>query len=123
MAEATTRPLLDVLREYRNGALSHALNLHFGEVLAAVAKERKAGSLTLTIKVTPESSSAVGMELEASVSTKTPKPSLPKALFFLHDGGLFRNDPGQADMFEEHTDPVTGEITQRPKFREVGGNG
>lgn len=121
MKPTDARPFTDSLREYRNGALVRHLTDAQAEVLAAVAKHRKKGSLTLSMTFTPEEGSERGIQVDASVSIKVPKPSLPKALFYVADGGLFRNDPGQTEMFEEVVDPVTGEVTDRPKLRGVDG--
>jgi hypothetical protein len=115
------RPFLQAMQEYRNGALSRELTDNVAAVLAAVLKHRKKGSLTLKVTFSPESGSANGIETEAAVSTTVPRASLPKAVFFAHEGGLFRNDPGQADMFEEAHDPLTGELTERPVLRGVDG--
>lgn len=115
------RPFLQAMGEYRNGALSRELTDNVAAVLAAVLKHRKKGSITLKVSFTPESGSPNGIETEASVSTTVPRASLPKAVFFAHEGGLFRNDPGQGDMFEEQVDPSTGEVTERPVLRGVDG--
>lgn len=111
------RPFTDSLREYRNGALVRHLTEAQAEVLAAVVATRKAGAVTLKLKFVPEDGSPNGVTVEAAVSTTVPKKSLPKAVFFVNDGGLFRNDPMQGEMFTESVDPTTGEVTERPVLR------
>lgn len=118
------RPITDVIRDYRNGALVAMATDNLAEVTEAVRRTRKAGSVTIKLTLTPEAGSAHGVDVAGDVSVKLPRPTLPKALFFVDaDGSLVRNDPAQADLYEDHVDDSTGEVTSRPRLRDVGAVG
>jgi hypothetical protein len=102
---------VDVVQGYRNGRLLAQLNTEYTELALACAGLRKGGSITLTLTLDPEQVGN-GFDLHASISTKLPKPKLPKSTAFMDASGrLFREDPKQAEMFPdvEH-DPVTGVV-------------
>jgi hypothetical protein len=97
----------DTLREYRNGSLVRHLSEELAAVVLAVQKERKPGSLKLTLTLTPDPASDYEFSVQAGVAVSIPKPSLPKATFFAdRDGGLFRTDPNQNDFFDEDDRPI-----------------
>lgn len=114
--------LEDVIRLYRNGALSDQAAGHLRELIEAVQRTRKGGKIQLTLNVQPEAGSANGVEVTADMKTTLPKPPLPKAVFFVGaEFNLSRTDPGQREMFTEAVDPATGEVTDRPVLRDVTG--
>ena len=118
------KPITDVIREYRNGQLVEQATEAFADLIQQVQLTRKGGSFTLSLKVTPEAGSANGVEVVADMSVKAPRPTLPKAIFFVDsDFSLSRNDPAQREMFSERIDESTGEVTRVPIMRDVtGGN-
>lgn len=112
----------DVIRLYRNGALSEAAAANLRDLVEAVQLTRKGGKITLTLSVSPEQGSLNGVDVTADLKVTLPKPPLPKATFFVDgDYGLSRTDPGQREMFKEHVDGETGVVTERPVFRDVTG--
>jgi hypothetical protein len=86
-----------VLMEYNNGALDELLVNELQDVVMAVRRTEKAGTLTLKIKVSPNGDAMV--ELDATVNTNKPAGSVGKALFFpTEEGLLLRRDPRQAEL-------------------------
>lgn len=114
------KPITDVIREYRNGQLVDQATAAFAELIQAVQHTRKGGEFTRKLKVTPESGSANGVEVVADMAVKAPRPTMPKAIFFVDaDYSLSRNDPAQREMFREVVDGTTGEVTERPILRDA----
>ncbi|WCS66522.1 hypothetical protein TMCBR2_gp037c [Caulobacter phage TMCBR2] len=103
----------DLIAGYRNGRLLAELNSEASALALACAQLRKGGSITLTISLDPEQVGN-GFDIHASISTKLPKPKLPKSQAFMDASGrLHRTDPAQAEMFAEvDHDPVTGEVIE-----------
>ncbi len=56
------------------------------------------GSVTLTMNFEVE---GVSMEVDASITSKIPKPKRGKSFFFVTDDGLSTEHPKQANMFPE----------------------
>ena len=87
----------DVLAQLSSGQVVDDLNESVAEVTKAVEESGKAGSLTLKIAIAPNGESMV--TFEATVTTKTPKASLGKTLFYTDaEGGVHRRDPRQCEM-------------------------
>lgn len=92
-----SRPFLDLLREHRNGLTHDELSDALNEVVEAVATERKAGKLSLTISIKPHGDGAV-MVMDDVKITK-PKVSKGGSLFFVTpDNNLARQDPKQPNL-------------------------
>jgi len=93
----TARPFMDLLREHRNGLTHDELSDALQELVAAVAEERKAGTLTLKITVKPQGDGAVMVMDEVKVVP--PKKTKGGSLFFVTpENNLQRQDPRQADL-------------------------
>jgi hypothetical protein len=109
---STARPFLDLLREHRNGLTHDELTEALQEVVAAVAEERKAGKLVLTINIKPHGDGAV-MVMDDVKVTK-PRPTKGGALFFVTpENNLARQDPKQPNL------PLR-EVGDRDAPREIG---
>lgn len=82
------------------GDLLPALDEELSELVGAIKKVGKAGTLTLTIGIKPEGSGEL-VTTAAKVSVKAPKEARQPTLFFTTDGdGLSRHDPRQLPVFE-----------------------
>lgn len=93
------RPITDVLRDVRGGQFVDAATDVLATVVKAVLEHRKAGEVTITLKLKPDPVEN-GVEIDAQVKSKTPLPSVGKAIFFAdEEGGLLRTDPRQREMF------------------------
>lgn len=91
------RPFMDLLREQRNGRLHDLLTEKMQELVQSVVEERKGGTLTMTLTVTPKGDGAV--LLSDKVAIKTPEPARGESLFFVTpENNLERQDPRQREM-------------------------
>ena len=108
------RPITDVLRDIRRGAVVDAASEELAEIVKAVLATEKPGELTLKIKLKPRAKGDNAILVSVDLSAKRPQPDLPDAFFFADlDGDLLRDDPNQIRMFAdaaERVDPKTGEI-------------
>lgn len=96
--------ITDLLRQAQNGKVAESSTEALREVSAAAIAARKPGELTLKIKVVPETQGRQ-TTLEFDVSTKSPRPKLPKGIFWMSDNyDLLRADPDQREMFAGVTD-------------------
>lgn len=94
-----TRPVTDILREYRNGRAVDLASTRLAELIQAVDQTNKAGELTIKIKVKPEKGGGSQKTLAIEVKHKIPEIDLPDAVFFSDgDGSLHRTDPDQSEM-------------------------
>ena len=83
-----------ILMNYGGGMLDELLVTELQDIVLAVMRTEKQGTLTLTIKVSPNNGNTV--ELDATVNAKKPVNSVGKALFFPDEqGNLLRQDPRQ----------------------------
>lgn len=81
----------------RDGALVVQATEDLQDVITAVREQGKPGSFTLKLKVEPNGEDTVTITPE--ITTKEPKPSVGKGVFYTDDGGnLFRRDPRQRDI-------------------------
>ncbi|APX84593.1 hypothetical protein BV511_07635 [Methylorubrum extorquens] len=91
-----SRPFADVLREL-NGDAYDELTLQLGEVVQAVMKTGKAGSLSLSLKVAANGTGSV--TITDDIKVKVPEAARPKTMFFATESGsLMRNNPRQHEM-------------------------
>lgn len=88
------RPFMDLLREQRGGRLHDDLSDRMQELVAAVAEERKQGTMTIILTVTPKGDGSV--VVSDKVTLKTPEPQRGESIFFVTpDNNLERQDPRQ----------------------------
>ena len=93
---------------FNRGRTHDELTTKMAEVVAAVADTGKAGTLTLTIKVTPAKGVDGMVLVEDDVKAKVPTLSRAAAMFYVAEGGILsENHPGQLGMFS-----VQGEQTR-----------
>jgi hypothetical protein len=93
------KPITDVLREYRKGALADEASDVFAKVIRAVMETGKPGTLTLTLTAKPHKGDSAIIILAGEVNGKPPKETLPDAIFYAdEEGGLHRADPKQREM-------------------------
>jgi hypothetical protein len=90
-------PFTAWLSDHRNGALAAELTEKFGDLVEAVTRHGKAGSLVLTLKINP--SGDYQMIVKDSVTAKAPSPPAPETFYFADgNGGLSRRDPRQPQL-------------------------
>lgn len=124
-----TRPIVDTLRELRNGVFLDEASEALAEVVRAVTRTGRAGALKLTLTIKPAARGTVSTVIvDADVQQKLPPADREITMFFpTADGNLSRNDPKQPDMFPRivitrsdpvadvpaDVDPETGEVLHR----------
>lgn len=85
------------LAEQRRGLLHAELSEQLAELVTACMTTRKAGSLTLSVKVKPTGDAHV--EVTDDVVIKVPRDVRPPSIFFTDEHGtLHRNDPRQGKL-------------------------
>lgn len=94
------RPFSDWLRDQRGGATAEELATKMNELVAAVERQGKGGSLTLTIEIKPISKEMSGQLLVSdTIKVKLPEPKRGATLFFsTPENNLSRRDPRQAEL-------------------------
>ncbi|MFJ8966084.1 hypothetical protein ACIRG5_42510 [Lentzea sp. NPDC102401] len=87
------------------GRLNETASHELTELLKAVRETNKPGSITITLKITPDKGSGGERVVVAgSVTTKKPAFDPRTSIFFLdEDGGMHRNDPRQHELFEQES--------------------
>ncbi len=103
------------LRDLRAGATLDDLDSAIAEVVSAVKATRKAGEITLKLKIRPpKKSSAMYLTVEDEVITKVPKHDRADTIFFpLADNSLSRADPSQIPLELRSVESInteTGEV-------------
>jgi hypothetical protein len=96
--ERQTVPFADTLQKLQRGKTARELALAMQDLTGAVMDTGRAGSITLTLKVSK--SKAGGMvEISDSWSVKAPKPDREVSMFFVDDDhNLHRQDPRQGEL-------------------------
>jgi hypothetical protein len=101
-------PFLEALPELEYGSLAPRLGEDLAKLVAEVTATRKAGSITLKLKIKPAGDRGQ-VEIISDVDLKLPKPEPGKSLFFGTDKGqLLRHDPRQQKLpgFEDEDGPI-----------------
>lgn len=113
-AGAQVRPFAEFIREQRRGGLHDDLGNALQELVEACLATGKAGTLKLTLKVTPSDASEFAhLEVADDVDVKPPKPDRPSSIFFAdRSANLVRNDPRQQSLGLREVDRTTGEIKE-----------
>lgn len=94
--------LTDIMGNIRGGFALHKAGERLNEVIKAVVETGKKGSVTLTISVTQDKNDANVVELAPEVKAKIPEKGFTPGVFFAsEDGELSKEDPRQAEMFEQ----------------------
>lgn len=93
------RPLFDTLRDLRGGQVIDDLALNIQELVQAVQSTGKAGSMKLTIVVTPMKGSTEAFVIKDTIALKKPMiESAGTVLFPTPDGNLTRTHPKQDSL-------------------------
>lgn len=91
------RSIADVLRDLTGGQTYDELNAALAEVVGAVTKTRKAGEVSLKLKIKANGESSVMITDE--IKTKVPQDTRGETLFFTTaNGDLIRDDPRQSKL-------------------------
>lgn len=109
----------DWLAQHARGDLDREMGEHLNNVAEAVALLDKAGSVTLTLKVTKTGGRLL---VAAKVASKAPEADPEAGLYFLGADGLTKDDPFQEKFdlrpgvtdapVRRHVDTETGEVTE-----------
>lgn len=95
-----------VLRETGKGTAAEDADAALREVTRAVQNTGKAGSVTVTVKITPPKNGETFVMVTGEVSAKVPRIEPKPSIYFpTPDGDLSRHDPDQLDL-------ITGEIAR-----------
>ncbi len=87
----------DVLGNLEGGVTFNQINDQLQELVLAVTQHRKAGEMTVTLKVAPNGETAVSVI--AAFKAKVPEASRGTSVFFVDGGGnLLRRDPRQPEL-------------------------
>ena len=87
----------DVLGHLEGGDAFEQLNDELAEVVLAVQTVRKAGEITVKLKVSPNGERAVSVTCD--IKTKVPQPARAVTTFFTDQAGnMLRRDPRQAEL-------------------------
>ena len=106
------RPFFDTLREVRGGDALDDLATELADVVAAVRKTGKAGTLTLKLSIAPASKGDVQtLMLADTISAKLPRADRGSTVFFSDDANnLSRRDPRQGEITLRAVDEPAQEI-------------
>lgn len=92
------KPFAAWLQEQRQGGLHGEVSDALAELVSKVAEHGKAGTLTLTVKVSPSKVDGA-VEVDDKLALKAPEPEKSAALFFADSrGNLSRQDPRQPEL-------------------------
>lgn len=99
--EATpcVRTFIDLLRELNEGSVHDQLSAELQALTEAVARHRKAGTLTLTIAIKPSTANAFAYFVAHDIKVKAPAPDKQSDLMFINDDNkLQRKHPKQNEI-------------------------
>jgi hypothetical protein len=87
----------DVLGSVEGGTVFNQINDELQDLVVAVTEHRKAGEITVTLKVSPNGERAVSVT--AAFKSKQPQPAKGVTIFYADGGGnLLRKDPRQPEL-------------------------
>lgn len=94
--DAETRTFDDFFRELRRGGALYEAGEKLRDLVAAVERTGKGGSLTIKLSIQPDGKYGTAVEVSDQITTKLPEPKRDSSLFFM-DGShnLTRNNPDQ----------------------------
>ena len=97
---ATAQDVLDLLVGLRQGAALEEYAESVSELLEAVRKTGKGGSIQFTLKVAPISAAdSVTLTIDDALTLKAPKlPAGSTVMYRTEDGRLSRRDPRQPEL-------------------------
>lgn len=96
--DVTRKPFAAFIQEQRGGGLHGELSDAMQTLVQAVDEHRKPGTLTLTVKIAPNSDGAT-VTVSDKLVLKAPEGDRGAAIFFIDvDGNLVRRDPRQIEL-------------------------
>ncbi len=94
----TRKPFAAFVQEQRNGGLHGELSLALAELVNAVSEHRKAGTLTLTVKVAPNND-GLTVTVTDKIKMTAPEGDRGAAIYFVDaEGNLSRRNPYQQEL-------------------------
>ena len=101
--------LLRFLAPLSEGEIVPDLTNKIHEVVRAVRDTGKAGTIKLSLKISPCEGSDRQVVVNADIDAKTPQMARPMSIYFTDEnGGLHRQDPRQMGFdFSEEKNPAT----------------
>jgi hypothetical protein len=94
-----TRPIVDTLRDLRQGAVLEEASEELHRIVQAVRDTGKAGKLTITLTVKPFDKNADILNIEDKVVAVVPQaPKGGTVMFTTVEGNLSRRDPRQGEL-------------------------
>ncbi|MEU3563535.1 hypothetical protein [Kitasatospora sp. NPDC006786] len=103
-ADPDPMPFAEMLVEHMGGRVHSAASAEFHQLLTAVAKHGRKGSLALLVVVEPPKGHVEGGPLSIAMSTvaKLPKGETPASTYYLdRDGRPSRRDPRQGELWDD----------------------
>lgn len=101
----------EVVAEIEDGKLLDEVNRKLAELTAGVIDTRKAGSITLALKLTPTGKATV--VIAHKLTSSIPKEQYATTFFVGDHGELQRNDPNQARLdLREPDAPARGPLRE-----------
>lgn len=91
--EDDRQPFSAFLAAHRDGRLGGELTAELADLIEAVERLEKGGTLNLKITVTHVGNGQV--VVTDDITVKAPKPPRPQAIYFADNGSLSRRDPRQ----------------------------
>lgn len=85
-----------VIGSLRGGAAQEELNDLVQQVVEAAKEHRRAGSVTITLKISPNGDTVL---VKDDIKAKVPEPDRPSTIFFTDEhGNLLRRNPNQPEL-------------------------
>lgn len=96
--EGQRKPFAAFVQEQRNGGLHGELSDALAQLVLAVDEHRKAGSLVLTVKVSPNND-GMTVTVTDKIKLTVPEGDRGAAIFYVDaDGNLNRRNPMQTEL-------------------------
>lgn len=93
------RPIVDTLREIRDGAFLEELGLELNDLVSQVRKTDKKGEITIKLSIDPVNGDAArGVTVSDDIKSKPPKLLRATLFFTTPESNLSRRDPRQPDL-------------------------
>lgn len=103
--DAPPRDFAAFLLEHAQGRTHHDLSHALRDLVLSVVDTRKAGQLTLTVKIKPQPNIDGAVQVADTVKCTLPEYDRPESIFFATQAGaLVRNDPRQTSLFGNTND-------------------
>ena len=99
---------IEMIMTCRSGQVASDLSAKFNSVLEAVLDTGGKGKMTICLDIVPakfgQGGAVVEIDISHDVKLKKPELDIGKSIFFVDKSGrLTREDPAQADMFQDLT--------------------